>query len=60
MSRLAAALGALLTASVAMARPALAAERSVQSILAEWIALGVMLVGGLVFFAWVAWLALRR
>jgi hypothetical protein len=60
VSRLATAAGALLVVSLAVAFPALAADRSAQSLLAERIALGVMLAGGLVFFAWVAWLAFRK
>lgn len=42
------------------ATPALAAEPSATAALAERIAFGLVLVGGLVFFAWVAWLTLRR
>jgi hypothetical protein len=50
----------LLSILVLTAMPVQAAESSGVSLLVQRAALGVMLVGGLVFFAWVAWLAFRR
>lgn len=50
----------LLAGSTAGATPAWAAEESARSVLIQWIAMAVMVVGGLAFFAWVAWLAFRR
>lgn len=42
------------------AAPALAAERAPLSSGPERIAFGIILAGTIAFFAWVAWLALRR
>lgn len=42
------------------AAPAFAAERVAPSSGPERIAFGVILVGTIIFFGWVAWLALRR
>lgn len=51
----------LLTALLAAAAtPALAADRSTLSVVAERLAMGLTLLGGIIFFAWVAWLAFRR
>jgi hypothetical protein len=50
----------LLAGATAGATPAWAAEESARAVLIQWIAFGVMVVGGLAFFAWVAWLAFRR
>ena len=46
-------------APILVAAPALAAEPGVPSSLPERIAFGLFLVGTIVFFAWVAWLARR-
>jgi hypothetical protein len=50
----------LIAAWLGAAAPALAAERVAPSSGPERIAFGVILVGTIIFFGWVAWLALRR
>jgi hypothetical protein len=54
------ALLALIAAGLGAAAPALAAERVAPSSGPERIAFGAFLVGTIIFFAWVAWLARRR
>jgi len=51
---------ALVAALLFLAVPALAAEQTAPASIPERIAFGVILVGTLLFFGWVAWLALRR
>jgi hypothetical protein len=61
MSALRAATLRVLSASLAVAAtPALAADRSTLSVYAERLAMALPMLGGFIFFAWVAWLAFRR